>query len=310
MAEVSKIKPSVNPEFPTIACGSLIHNKSWAIQHHVQSIYNLDYPKENISLIFYINDSVDGTKEKLLAMLKEIKAEGKYRRVIAAEQDYGYRDLARHKRPSINQYVSRHSSPEKTVDDHAHFARVRNEWLKLREDEDYYFSIDSDVIIKQPFALRQLLEHKKDVVAIPVNNAENRSDGYDPLIETMNKFLTHPDPNVRSHIRDIHEGRVWGGAIEAEEIWNYGMIYNGALRRFKRERCLFEVDLTGACYLFKAELIENGVCYGPNYAGEDFMFCSLAKSLGYRLYVDGTLDTEHFMDFNPHEKQKEVAKIA
>ncbi len=287
---------------PTIMIGCPVHNKEWAVNPYLDAIYALDYPKDKISLCFFVNDSVDGTKETLIKRLKEFRALGVYRRIVVEEIDYGYRDIYRAARTDMEKFTTRYSSPEDEIDNFAHFARVRNAWLELRKDEEYYFSIDNDVILKQAFALKQLLSRDKDIIAVPVNNAKNRADGYDPMIETISKFLKHDDPKVRNMIREIQAGKIEGAAITAEEIWNFGVIRGGTLVRFNLEKCLMEVDSTGACILFKASVVEKGVKYGPHFAGEDLYFCSLAKSFGYRIFVDGTLETDHYMDFVAEEE--------
>ncbi|MDK8192517.1 hypothetical protein QP794_20740 [Paenibacillus sp. UMB7766-LJ446] len=53
------------------------------------------------------------------------------------------------------------------------------------------------------------------------------------------------------------------------------------------------VDLTGAVYLIKREVIEAGVRYGSHPIGEDAPFCEQAQQLGYGLYVDTRLRPVH-----------------
>ena len=194
-------------------------------------------------------------------------------------------------------------NPETTVIDFAHFARVRNAWLRLREDEDYYFSVDADVVLQQSFALSQLIDRNLDIVAVPVNNAENRLDGYSPEKETIIKILQSGTPEQRAFASAALRGEIKNVRFGDREIWNFGMMNNGRMIRFKRQRGLMEVDITGACILFSSKVIEDGVEYGPASIGEDLYFCTLAKSKGYNIFVDGTLDTIHMMDYNPITKE-------
>ncbi|WP_405153084.1 glycosyltransferase family 2 protein [Paenibacillus sp. FSL K6-0108] len=53
------------------------------------------------------------------------------------------------------------------------------------------------------------------------------------------------------------------------------------------------VDLTGAVYLIKREVVEAGVRYGSHSIGEDAPFCEQAQQLGYELYVDTRLRPVH-----------------
>ncbi|MDP9699762.1 GT2 family glycosyltransferase [Paenibacillus intestini] len=56
---------------------------------------------------------------------------------------------------------------------------------------------------------------------------------------------------------------------------------------------LIPVDLTGAVYLIKREVIEAGVRYANHASGEDAPFCEQAKSLGFELFVDTRLRPVH-----------------
>lgn len=66
------------------------------------------------------------------------------------------------------------------------------------------------------------------------------------------------------------------------------------------------VDLTGAVYLIKREVIEAGVRYGSHPIGEDAPFCEQAQQLGYELYVDTRLRPVHAYE----EGVELVAKLA
>ncbi|MCP1421782.1 hypothetical protein [Paenibacillus xylanexedens] len=56
---------------------------------------------------------------------------------------------------------------------------------------------------------------------------------------------------------------------------------------------LFPVELTGAVYLIKREVIEAGVRYGSHPTGEDAPFCEQARRLGFELFVDTRLRPVH-----------------
>jgi len=127
----------------------------------------------------------------------------------------------------------------------------------LVEDYDYLFFIDSDILV-EPDCLERLIENNKDICAALVQN----------------------------HYKD--------------KIYNF-MFYDENKRRFYRPidfklpDKIFEVDLTGACYLIKKKVIEVGVKYDFNIVGEDGGFCLKAKERGFKLYVDPTIKTLHIM---------------
>lgn len=56
---------------------------------------------------------------------------------------------------------------------------------------------------------------------------------------------------------------------------------------------IIPVDLTGAVYLIKREVIDAGVRYGSHPIGEDAPFCEQARQLGFELFVDTRLRPVH-----------------
>jgi hypothetical protein len=56
---------------------------------------------------------------------------------------------------------------------------------------------------------------------------------------------------------------------------------------------LIEVDLTGAVYLIKREVVETGIRYASKGTGEDEGFCAAAKKNGFTLWCDTSLETTH-----------------
>jgi hypothetical protein len=299
--------------------GGPIQNKVWSVDPYINSIFALDYPKELISLVWLVNDSIDGTREKLIERLKPIKKSGVYRRVSVVEINHGFQDVRRD-RSAPEFRVQRSSDPAKDITNFVHFARVRNDWLKLRThrlalvdkkvevvdelalgDEEYYFSIDSDIVLINPLTLRTLVYHNLDAVAVPVDNAENRLDGYNPQEEVMEKLIIDPDSVNADFLQNVKNGTIKSVRVGSKHAWNFGMIRGGSFRRFEPYASVFEVDATGACILFKRDLVESGVIYGPHPGGEDYYFCALAKSLGFKFYIDGSFRTCHMMDCNPFE---------
>jgi len=306
--------------------GGIAQNKVWAVDAYLDAILGLNYPRNLISLVWLVNDSTDGTKERFIERLRDVKAGGEYRRVSITEINYAYTDV-RNDRSDAEHRIYQTMDPNKDVTNFAHFARVRNDWLKLRthnlsiengkvvvgdelpEDvghEQFYFSIDSDVVLKDATTLVCLVRHGVDAVAIPVDNAENRKDKYDPQREAKAKLVVDPLAKNVSLISKIESGAIKGVRIGSPHVWNFGILRNGILSRFEPRSFLFEVDATGACILFNSEMVEAGVKYGPYPTGEDWYFCALAKSYGYKLFVDGSFRTCHMMDYNPLKEEVKV----
>lgn len=58
-------------EYPTVTICVPIWNRIWCIDEFLQSILNMDYPKDKIAIVFVDNYSIDGTIEKIEAFIKE-----------------------------------------------------------------------------------------------------------------------------------------------------------------------------------------------------------------------------------------------
>jgi GT2 family glycosyltransferase len=136
---------------------------------------------------------------------------------------------------------------------------VRNQFLKLisKEKFDFLLSIDSDILVK-PDILNKLLDDKKDIVsALVYNGHEYGKDWF----------------NYRIHT--VKNGR------EGYFIYEY------------MPKNIFEVDVTGACYLIARKVIDSKVKYKPTTFGEDIGFCEEAKKKGFKIYCNPTIGTYH-----------------
>lgn len=114
-------------ELPLISVGMPVKDRRWCIERVVDSIYNIDYPKNRIRLIF-VDSSTDGTYEFL--------------KKWASEHGKEYDSVIIEKVP-----------PEG-------IPKARNACLKHFKG-DFFLSMDSDVIAK-PDSVRKLLEYFKD----------------------------------------------------------------------------------------------------------------------------------------------------
>lgn len=216
-----------------IMVGCPIHNRCEHVDTYIESILDLCYPKKDLSLVILDHASTDGTYEKLL----EYKDEISYR--FGRFEVYQETDI-----PVVNEYNR----------DYELYARIRNEWLGYRKDEDYVFSIDSDIWVPQD-SLNRLLANNKDICSILVYNAA-------PNLEIYN-FMYR---NGRNIIR---------GGLEGET--------------------LKKVDITGAAYLIKKDVLDAGVKYGYHSNGEDVFFCDEAQEHGFDIYCDTSLVAIHNM---------------
>ena len=255
----------------TVFIGSPCHNKVHAIEAHLRCIENLNYPKDKISLVYLLNDSVDGTKEIVVDYLGKLKDTNQYARVEIHEQNFGHIDgrLA-DVRKGYNYGL--YSLNE----DFSHFATVRNIHKDFLQDEDYFFSVDCDVLVK-PNSLKMLMDSGRDFIGQPVNNQENR-ESY--------PNAKWPNSNYNIAILTKKGYRMWKNFP-----WNE----------------ILEVDLTGACVLMKAEIAKK-IQYRAHPFGEDAGFVAFVKAYGYQICTNSFREYDgedvlpvHAMDYLPRE---------
>jgi cellulose synthase/poly-beta-1,6-N-acetylglucosamine synthase-like glycosyltransferase len=156
-------------------------------------------------------------------------------------------------------YKRRTDRQDRENRDYTLFTIVRNRFLKLVKtvEWDYLFSVDSDIII-QPDTLKKLLAHKKEIVSALVYNG-------------------------------FHFGQDWYNyRVKKERNGRRGYY----VYRYIPQN-IFEVDVTGACYLIRRGVIDRGIKYKVHKFGEDVGFCEEAKSKGIKIYCDPTIKPEH-----------------
>ena len=171
----------------------------------------------------------------------------------------------------------------KTVNDHiwtnenlSKMPELRNATIKraLDGDYDYWFSIDTDLVL-QPETLVTLLEADKDIVS--------------------EVFWTQS-----------WQGKWWCNG------WMYDQADAfGRLEEF-RQPGLYQVGMTGALTLVKTEVFRKGVSFSPipnirkALWGEDRWFCIRAAVLGFEMWLDTHYPADHL--FTPALYQEFIAR--
>ncbi len=139
-------------------------------------------------------------------------------------------------------------------------ALLRNRLLDrfLASDASYLFSVDSDIIVP-PSALDALVAADKPVISGVIANLPGLAVEVSPI----HNFLFREAKGYR-HVSTVPAG-------------------------------VFEVDLTGAVYLIRRDVIAAGVRYEGRRTGEDVGFCEQAKSKGFQLWCHGDVRCDHRM---------------
>ena len=138
---------------PQIMIGAPVHQRAWILPVYLRHLENLDYPPEQISLGFVVNDSTDSS----LAILEEWKQrEGpRYGRVEIVVKNLGFPQDVRSNRHRDRIFTR--------------LAQVRNALLSLAQKEDYLFSVDTDILVG-PDTLSRFLANDKDYCSALIFN--------------------------------------------------------------------------------------------------------------------------------------------
>lgn len=274
-----QIQPTQHPQtyptdsLPTIDIIFPTRNRQWIISTFLDHIYNLDYPKDKISIITYLNDSTDDS-EKILNQFKKAH-ENEYNKIniykynlntptyTSGEGVRGGVEVVHQPmfgKSGVSRVVKRNTATKV----YKSLAKIRNHLLH-KVESDYAFSIDTDILCNKN-TLLELLRHNKDFVSALICNGYIYANetNTDPYIYTNIMKLTDDKQNY-IHIRD-YEGK---GIVSC--------------------------DLTGAISLMSYKLCKSGAKYEVNKFGEDAGFCSSAQKLGFDIWCDTNIRLTHCM---------------
>jgi GT2 family glycosyltransferase len=95
--------------------------------------------------------------------------------------------------------------------------------------------------------------------------------------------------------KDIIAAQIWNDSTKT--FPNIMVNTNGVIRHylsFPRNE-VFRCDVTGAVYLISRRVLEAGVKYGYHHQGEDIAFCQEAKSKGFEIWANSSVQPKHIM---------------
>ena len=180
---------------------------------------------------------------------------------------------------SDNEYIRDQISHHWTVANLSDVANMKNFLLAVARDYDYFFLVDSDIILERD-TLQRLMSHQKDIVAQCFWTA----------------WTQNSEPMPNAWIADF-----------------YSFAFDNQWRHWHKEG-LFAVGGTGACILISKNVLKNdNVSYTPipnvtfsNW--EDRAFCIRASVCGYEMYIDTTNPPLHLYRQKEVKPQKNKAK--
>lgn len=232
---------------PRVQVGCPVRDREWSIERWLGALVELDYPHELLSLAVLVNDSVDRTLEACAWWAEEALRAG-FRRAHVAQRDFG---------TTVDNNL-------RDQRDYVAFARARDAWIELREDEPLLFAVDSDVEVARD-TLSRLVElqqqHDLAMLAAVVDN----SDGAGFVLDT--------------NVLNVVDGRYW----HVMDV------------RADRSPGVKPCDLTGACVLLRADAIA-GLSYadGDVSGGEDVPFCEALRARGHQPHYAPSVRAMHW----------------
>jgi hypothetical protein len=233
-----------------------VSNREKYLPTYLNHLYNLDFPKDKISLYFLVNNSQDNSYSILNKFFKKHRYE-----YINIMIDI-YNDLTIPKDLEIRATQIR----EKYI--YKHLSNLRNIILS-KCDSDYLFSVDSDIFLGRDI-LKRLLSHNVDIVSCLIYN------GY--LVDKDNPYkypniLMKKDNNLYTHLVNY-----W---VKNPQECKVGK--------------LIKVDATGACILMKKEVCQK-TKYLQHFQGEDCGFAIIAERQGFQMFCDLSCFAFHAMN--------------
>jgi hypothetical protein len=182
-----------------------------------------------------------------------------------------------------NQYIADVTTDEKyTCNEKTHdwklenilnVTKMRNYLLNFARGYDYYFMVDSDLVL-HPKTLLKLIEAQKDIIAECIWTKWTPED-----IEAPSAW-------------DFDTYSFWGDLQTRANQWRTPGIY--------------KIGMSGACIFMNKKVIQSGVNYDPVYNltlwGEDRAFCVRAACLGHEIWLDTHYPPIHL--YRPSELNK------
>jgi len=145
--------------------------ESW-LKNTVQQIINLDYNKENISIVFIENDSDDHSLTVIKYCVNKLLTKYKYRSVNYEKKDIGF------KLPHQSRHDFRH------LDKRMNSLRIVRNYIvdNYLLDNDFVWWVDADYKFIPPTLLKDAINFDKDIIMprVEVNNInyDGQTRGY------------------------------------------------------------------------------------------------------------------------------------
>ncbi|MHB8096043.1 MAG: hypothetical protein ACYDEI_00095 [Erysipelotrichaceae bacterium] len=164
------------------------------------------------------------------------------------------------------------------------------------KDDDYLLFWDSDIAI-EPESILKLINHNKDVIGAPVRlkNKQNRLFSLTPKLDKDGNFIKE------GSLVEVHYFATGIMLLSRKAVYDLiedakrnDDIYTNKSNPMKIENSNFIYDV------FKIGINDKTLAYDKRvYLSEDYWVCNTLQRLGYKLYIDESINTKHYgtMDF-------------
>ncbi len=241
-------------KLPNIIIACPVYQRAWILPTWLDMIAKQDYPKENIGFIFELGPDDDETHEILWQFQMDhpeyLLFDGQILMTIAhsAHNAEGWREWSQER--YYNMVTMRNNLLERATSLENHF--------------DFYFSLDSDILLEDPQTLRKLVQHAEE---------EPEGDVFSPLM-----YMTPMDTNYPSAM-------TWIDKPGHRATRNLDLYYPG--QRFR-------ADIVMAAVFMRKEIFTT--CrYQWHRQGEDLGFARSLSDAGYKSYATWDIYCPHIM---------------
>ena len=261
----------------TITIATLVRNREYILPHYLNHIYNIDYDKSKINILWVVNNSNDNS-QKILEDFKS-KYNSEYNKIkIDVINKTNLKEDTRKKEPRID-YI------------YKHLAELRN-YICENSNTDYLFSIDSDILVLDKDILNKFTSYDKDIVSSYIYNG----------------YIFAKDTNYKHSPYDFTNAMIFNNRFDKYKRPIFEIFSRSHIKKIGSR--LQKIDITGAVYLIKKQVYKNkNVKYDFYHQGEDIPFCVSAIRSGYKVYCDFGTYSQHIMSEEFLEKYLNGEKL-
>lgn len=269
-------------QLPRVMVGGPVRDREWSVPLWLGGILGTAYPRELLSLVILVNDCLDETLRACTWWADRARAEG-FRRALVVQQDLG----------TIVDNNARAGNR-----DYAAYAKLRDAWANLREDETWCYQVDSDIQVPS-YLLEPLLRIADrdgwDLLAGVIEN------NWAPAAQHATNVMVYDSDGGAHHSVHAYHARI--AADQAEIVGR-------------------PCAVTGAVCVIRSQVFGEGIRYFDETAdphpAEDNVFCHRLLTRGKKIgYVPGLrathwhrppVETEYLRDPSWWERQQAYAR--